>query len=101
MAISLKEKTPTISSNATVCPIPLRYDTYSGCNFDCCYCFARPLIDHIRNVSHKPGFSTLVGSDPNYFEKWFTGTLTSDKVYTSASRIAIQKQIALKNREPF
>lgn len=96
MTLLLRKKSPTISSSFDICPIPLRYDTYMGCTFNCAYCFAEPIINHIRTLNNKIDFDIIEASDPEYFDKWLTSTIASNKKYTAANRIAIQNKMPIK-----
>lgn len=96
MSLLTTKKIPTLSSNVKYCPIPLRYDTYTGCTFNCSYCFAEPIIDHIRKLNNKSDFKGLVGADPIYFDKWLTSTLISNKEFKAASRVAIKNKLPVK-----
>lgn len=65
----------SITSQFSFCGLPFRLDTYSGCSFNCTYCFARlrggfthskklrpasakKIIIKFKNALNKPGFAT-------------------------------------------
>lgn len=86
---------PKICSTFSICPIPLRYDTYSGCSFGCCYCFARPTVEHNR-IKTDSDFSSLRGSNPTYLSKWLEKTINTDTAFTTPHRCAIQARFPIK-----
>jgi DNA repair photolyase len=61
----------SLSSQFYFCGLPLRLDTYRGCGFQCCYCFAR------HRGGNLPG-DNIVPADPNVIAGAFDRAATSE-----------------------
>lgn len=92
------DRCPVISSDVGVCPIPFRFDTYTGCTFGCKYCFAASNVEHLRSLHHmdenERKFEYLTCADTKKFESWVRNTLKGGgKV---AERFAFRDRLVLK-----
>lgn len=97
--LKLQNKTPKITGTFKVCPIPYKYDTYTGCTFGCKYCFARDIVQFARKTHKNENvnfdkFEYLIGSNPISFKKWVDNTLNKDSIV--AERVAFKERIPLK-----
>ena len=97
-----------ITSQLRVCPIPFRYDTYTGCTHGCKYCFARNTTEfsRTRHGVDKPSFSNIEGSNPEklklYLEKIFNSNIYNNSNYSE--HVALKERIPIKigaSSDPF
>lgn len=61
---------PMITSQIDVCPIPFKYDTYTGCENGCRYCFARQLIEFSRRKSDRSPDRVEPTNIEDFFKFW-------------------------------
>jgi DNA repair photolyase len=51
---------PQITSQISVCPVPFKFDPYTGCNHGCRYCFAKQLVEFSRRKREENGMFASV-----------------------------------------
>lgn len=95
--IERKSWKPTITSQFLHCPVPFKYDSYSGCVANCQYCFARDFVTFSRRNSVHKEFTHLVGNRPDLFEKWIERVEAKEGYdYSKAPEVAWKERIPLK-----
>lgn len=87
---------PTLTTQFTICPVPLHLDTYRGCIYGCRYCFAQDFTVFSRRNSEHKTFNYLEGNDYSAFRKWFESTLKSPYDYNKGEEVAIKERIPIK-----
>lgn len=94
--LTITKKTPQMTTQYDVCPIPYRLDPYTGCTYGCKYCFARDVIQNIRKIGKQEitSFAHLTAMDIEYFRKWVKNTLSKES--PRPERIAFQERIPVK-----
>lgn len=76
----------SITSQFSFCGLPFRLDTYSGCAFNCTYCFAR-----LRGG--KKFDKTLLPADPHAIIKRFQTSLSDDRHATGIISEVIRRRM--------
>jgi len=88
---------PSLGSNYKYCPIPLRFDPYTGCSFGCKYCFARDLVEHARKKTAHTGFGYIVGNRPDLFRAWVERVEKQEETDPShGAEIAFRERVPMK-----
>lgn len=91
---------PTVTSQFRVCPIPFRFDTYSGCTYGCLFCFSRSVVEFLRRSKKKTGEEAkqfyLVGNSPTGLKRWIGKSLSGDYDYNNAAMVAFKERIPVK-----
>ena len=87
---------PSITSQFRICSVPYRLDTYSGCVYDCAYCFSKCAQAFLRRNSEHPEFNYVVGLKTESFEKWIERIMKKDYDYNRAEEVAFKERIPLK-----
>ena len=96
MIFTPKFRAPSLTTQLVICPVPLHYDSYKGCNVGgCIYCFARDLVQfHWRNRS-RCKFTDIEGNRPDLLGRWLKKTFDNLCINNPVS-IALKKRIPIK-----
>jgi len=93
----------SFTSQYYFCPVPLRLDTYSGCAFNCCYCFANNSNQkYMNNTKKKAGdfvdkevIPTRYSNIKKYFDVAFNGKKNTFKNQEAIAIQCLQKRVPL------